>query len=169
MADDRPRYTIEIPVERVESQRGPDGFRATFAVETTPELPPLITEVHVPTLALEALDATSEGTDAALEDMCLEAVREDLVEAVGHYVKDQKSGPETLRDLGTGPRIPHSDRATLLAKLIAEDSERQARHGGPHWLAVMLESEFRAVYADGETKGWKACAESPPTKPGLGT
>ncbi len=163
----RPLLALEIPVERVDSSITDDGFRATLAVETAEGLPPIVSEVRVSREVLEALDGTVEGREAALQDLCLEEVQRDLLVAAGLHAKSLRS-PDTVRDLGTDPRISHEDRAKLFATMVREQGAELARLHGEDWLRILLESELRAVYADGERKGWAAHVSATPTTPGLG-
>lgn len=66
-----------------------------------------------------------------------------------------KGAPATLTDLKTQPRVPLEERAKNLAELAATKSAEMEANCGPDWLQHMIASELRAVYADGEQKGYR--------------
>ena len=158
---DRPRYTIELQAECVEATTGPDGFQALLAVETGCSNP-LVVKVRVPTATLQELDATAEGAGQALADLSVERTREAVLKALGRSVQG------SAVSLDTSPRISHADRARMLAELVKTRNESMTTNAGPDWLDRMLESEFAAVYADGEQKGYRACLPALATQPSFG-
>lgn len=152
MAYDRPRFPLEISAERVEESEGDFGYRATMAVETAEGLPPIVAHVSLSRAAYVELDGTIEGRRAAVDDLCTEAAERALRASAGLGAKDDPR--DTVRDLATDPRIGHQERAGILAELVRTKGAEMAKNHGPDWLVAMLASEFRAVYADGERKGY---------------
>lgn len=154
----RLRFLVEIPVERVEVTLDAEGWRAKLAVEAVDDLPALVAEVQ---LSREVYDEIPEEERAAtLDALCTEAAVREIRRAVGEAMRTRRDGPDTLRDLMTGPRIDHAERAQILATLVREKREEMERNCGPDWIETMLISEFRAVYTDGEQKGAKLRAET---------
>lgn len=134
---------VEVTAEIVDRSVAEDGtIRVSLETPTGHGREPLRSVVHL---------YRHDVTEAEVVDFCRDAVLYDLREAAAAAERSRKP---TIPALETLPRVPHEDRATILSKLVAERGEAMAKLHGPGWLRVLLAAELRAVYADGEAKGY---------------
>ncbi len=153
---DRPLYTLHFWAERVDSSYSPrDGFRAVVALPLAtldhPDRSAFTVNVHVPTEQMRTLGNPVDSEELARDlDAICSAQADRKVRAV---LAGEEVPP--LPAAGLKPKVPHGERARAFADTLkAKRVELEAQHGD-EWLRVMLESEFRAVYSDGERKGYR--------------
>lgn len=152
MPNPRPLYTLHLEAERVESTYDrAEGFAATVAVPlaTTeaPDRKPLRIDVRVPASMLASMGEAEIAE--AIDSLCASAADREV-----RAVLSGEAPPTNVDLESLAPKVPHADRAEVFARMVVERrAELEAKHG-EDWLRIMLESEFRAVYADGERKGY---------------
>lgn len=160
--DSNPRYVIhlqaQVEAERVDSTYDPvDGFRATIAVDLRTfdnrERKALLIPMHVSSSEMRGLKLSGPALAEMIDTRCSKVAHRHILDVLAGERLPAVAGG------GKSPKVSHADRARVLAQTLASRrSELEASHGAD-WLRVMLESEFRAVYADGEAKGYRIGVE----------
>lgn len=146
---------LHIDAQLVEACLHADGRRVfRYRVLTGEGRRPVIAEHVLEAGVFEAIAVEADSAEQAAA-LVVRGVRETVERVVLEMAARgvDHSERDTLRDLDTCPRIGHAERARILEELIAKRGPEMTRKIGADWIRVMIESELRAVYADGEQKG----------------
>lgn len=143
---------LHLNAQLVDACHEADGTRRLrYSVALGEGRSPLVAERTFEPGTLEGVAADGGDFGVILLAEVREAVERLLLEMAWRGV--EHSERDTLREMGTCPRIGHEERARILEELIAKRGPELTSKIGADWIRIMLASEFRAVYADGERKG----------------